>query len=227
MLRTIWWQNDVAAMSKRVIAPKCVVDETPLRDGEPANELGAALAGVDVGPATERREVVIADQAGAAVVHRREIEWGPHMPCRAARRAGSDGVVPDVVVVATGGCGEAGREVGSPPTRAERTAMSGRHSPLRLRWRRPRSVSSGISPVTTCPQPCTPASVRPAPVSSTGWRTTRRHGRREFTHDGTQLAVDGEAVEIGAVVGDGEPYIAHVRLFHVNLRRRGKRQRRG
>ena len=34
MLRTIWWQNDVAAISKRVIAPKCVSTRLHSRDGD-------------------------------------------------------------------------------------------------------------------------------------------------------------------------------------------------
>ena len=55
---------------------------------------------------------------------------------------------------------------------AVRIAMSGEHILLTRRRMSSRSVSPGRSPDTTWPHACTPASVRPAPVRSTGPRTT-------------------------------------------------------
>ena len=63
--------------------------------------------------------------------------------------------------------------------------------------------------MTTWPQPWTPASVRPAPGQFDRGAHDARHRGGELAHDGARLAVDGEAVEIGAVVGDGQPHIAH------------------
>jgi len=55
----------------------------------------------------------------------------------------------------------------SAPVRS-RTAIAGPHILLSRRVRSARSMSSGRSRLTTWPQPCTPASVRPAPTAETG-----------------------------------------------------------
>ena len=69
---------------------------------------------------------------------------------------------------------EAGVEVGRRPPRPRAPRSPGAHRPFTLRCdgRRGRAPSAGASKLTTWPQACTPASVRPAAVSSTGCRST-------------------------------------------------------
>ena len=62
---------------------------------------------------------------------------------------------------------------------ASRTTIVGASILLTDRCRRARSASAATSRVTTWPQACTPASVRPAQVSSTGWRRTRSRAAAE------------------------------------------------
>jgi hypothetical protein len=57
--------------------------------------------------------------------------------------------------------------------RTSRTTTAGPHSRLTARWRVSGSNrSGGASKLTTWPQACTPVSVRPAQISSTGARST-------------------------------------------------------
>ena len=112
---------------------------------------------------------------------------------RSTRGSGSDAVSPRTE-----------RRSGRGSRAAERTATSGAQSLFSRRTSASRSVSSGRSPDTTCPHACTPASVRPAPVSSTGARTTSDVRVDEHYHHGPHTLVLGEPAEPRAVVRNEE-----------------------
>ena len=147
------------------------VDLDPPGASHPPHERRLRLALVDLRPPAERREVVLAEQRVAGRLHRPQRQRLRHEP-RPPRqqRVGRRGV-PDVVAVLRQRA-ENRASKSSAAHSAWRTAIGGAHSLLSRRARSPRSVSAGRSPDTTWPQAWTPASVRPAPVSSTGWRTT-------------------------------------------------------
>ena len=217
MLRTIWWQNADASISKRrTPSPpgRCQRASTTRRTSDTSSPRPLRAA-------AERREVVLADERVAPEAQHGEVERGGDAPGGGGQERIGHGAVEDRVPVGA----RAGREPGverrghdrrvphhdlGARTAVDRTAPGPR--------RRPRATAA--SKLTTWPQACTPASVRPAPVSSTGWRSTRSSASVERAGDGRHPGVGREAVEARSVVG--HDHARHPRTQRARTRARGR-----
>ena len=134
---------------------------------------------VDLRQPAERREVVFTHEIRRRLSHieRRDRAAFQRRATRVSATVSGFGaaIVPDVIAVLDATWPRSGRRSRARTHSTDRTAISGAHSLLSRRSQIvPRStLSAGRSPETTCPQPWTPASVRPDIEYSNGRRLTR------------------------------------------------------
>ncbi len=156
-LRTMWRRKPVPSKSMATSppsSPRISTREsvrTLLRTAEPT--------------AAKAREVVGADQGAARLAHRREVERRAHPERRALAQRRARRCPSRVGTRRAWSARRAARETRRAPVRARaprRRAAAARSA--RAGARRARDGSSSIT-LATCPSACTPASVRPAPVT--------------------------------------------------------------
>ena len=164
--RTICWQNDDASISKRSIP-------SPRSDQSASRTRRTSEAPATGGPAAERREVVLAVERVAGQPHGPQVERRGDVPGRGGQERVGHRPVEHGVAVAPAGGRPAGVEAGRGHDRG-RAHDDGRAQGLVDRpLQAAGSTSARASKLTTWPQAWTPASVRPAQVSSTVWRRWR------------------------------------------------------
>ena len=155
-------------------------------------------------PPAEGPEVVLPQQGVGAAGHGPQVEGTGHVP----RQRGEQGVgvlvLEDQVAVAPG----PGRPAGVEPRRGHlgrRTTTAGLSRVFTDRMSRTTSTPSRTSTWTTWPVACTPASVRPAHTSTTGWPTTVAMASARAPATVRWPGWSGETAEAGTVVGDRQP----------------------
>ncbi len=196
--RTIWWQERVGAdlepqerHAERVVGPpRSTAPSAPGAPGSPGAPRRAAS-----GDGRTRAKSCSPTSGSAGQLQHGEVE---RLRARARRPApAADGrracSAPCSGSAASVALKRALKSSATQPGRAARSSArtSGSRGAPRRRGRSPAGRSSEI----TWPQPCTPASVRPAPVSSTGVADDARHRLGERAGDGRDAVVGGEAVE--------------------------------
>ena len=189
--RTIWWQKAEARMSKR---------STPSpRSTQPASSTRRTSDASGTGPAAEGGEVVLADERVAGQLHAPQVERRLDVPRRAGQERVGHRPVQHRVAVGPPRGRVPGVEVGRPAADARGRRSPGASILLSDRCRAHRSTSAGVpaaSKVTTWPQACTPASVRPAQVSSIGMAEHLGDGGdRGRRRPSSPLPLRGEAAE--------------------------------
>ena len=156
--RTIWWQKALAWISKRSTVVVRVRGPVGL-EHRAGRATAPAMPPATAWGAGRRREVVLAEQRGARLAHRVEVErLGAPATTGGARNGSGTVAVEDRVAVAAPRRREAGVEVVGrrPSPNAPRSAR--RPRPFSDRWSAARSsAAAGASKVTTWPQAWTPA----------------------------------------------------------------------